>query len=117
MKKNRVKPFTITVLFVNIKELTHVPVVHTCNPSYAGGRNQEDHGSKLAQANSSLRPYLEKTFRKIGLVEWCKMKAMSSSLSTAKKKHNRTCITEEPFKCKKNFKVVKCSMFQLSLKV
>jgi hypothetical protein len=41
-----------------------VPVVHACNPSYAGGRNQEDHGSKLAQANSSLRPYLEKNLQK-----------------------------------------------------
>jgi hypothetical protein len=42
---------------------------HTCNPSYSGGRDQEDRGSKPAQANSSARPYLEKPFRKIGLVE------------------------------------------------
>jgi hypothetical protein len=34
------------------------PVVHTCNPSYKGGRNQEDHGSKAARVNSSVRPYL-----------------------------------------------------------
>jgi hypothetical protein len=28
-----------------------VPVVHACNPSYSGGRDQEDHGWKPAQAN------------------------------------------------------------------
>jgi hypothetical protein len=27
-------------------------VAHTCNASYSGGRDQEDHGSKPAQANS-----------------------------------------------------------------
>jgi hypothetical protein len=27
-------------------------VVHTCNPSYSGGRDQEDQGLKPAQANS-----------------------------------------------------------------
>jgi hypothetical protein len=47
-------------------------VVHACNPSYSGGRDQEDPSSK---------PYT-----KIGLVEWLKVKALSSSLSTAKKK-------------------------------
>jgi hypothetical protein len=35
-------------------------VAHTYNPSYSGGRDQEDHGSKPAWANSSARPYLEK---------------------------------------------------------
>jgi hypothetical protein len=33
-----------------------------------------------------VSPYLEKPFTKIGLVEWIKVKALSSSLSTAKKK-------------------------------
>jgi hypothetical protein len=28
------------------------PVAHTCNPSYSGGRDQEDRSSKPAQANS-----------------------------------------------------------------
>jgi hypothetical protein len=28
-------------------------VAHTCNPSYSGGRDQEDLGSKPAQANTS----------------------------------------------------------------
>jgi hypothetical protein len=34
------------------------PVVHTCNPSYSGGRDQEDHVSKPAQANSSQDLFL-----------------------------------------------------------
>jgi hypothetical protein len=42
-------------------------VAHACNPSYSGGRNQEDHGFKLAWANSS-RLYLGKKIKK-GLVE------------------------------------------------
>jgi hypothetical protein len=29
------------------------PVAHACNPSYSGGRDQEDQGLKPAQANSS----------------------------------------------------------------
>jgi hypothetical protein len=41
-------------------------VAHTCNPSYSDGRDQEDHGSKPAQANSSVRPYLEKALHKKG---------------------------------------------------
>jgi hypothetical protein len=28
-------------------------VAHVCNPNYSGGRDQEDHGSKPDQANSS----------------------------------------------------------------
>jgi hypothetical protein len=52
------------------KELfCQVPVAHTCNPGYSGGRDQEDHGSKPTWANSSSRPYLEKPFTKIRLVE------------------------------------------------
>jgi hypothetical protein len=50
-------------------------VAHACNPSYSGGRDQEDSGSKPALANNSVRPYLEKPFTKIGLAEWLKMKA------------------------------------------
>jgi hypothetical protein len=33
-----------------------VPVAHTCNPSYSGGRDQEDRGSKLTGANSLQDP-------------------------------------------------------------
>jgi hypothetical protein len=51
-------------------------VTHTCNPSCSGGRDQEDHGSKPAQTNSSVRLYLKKPFTKIELVEWLKVKAL-----------------------------------------
>jgi hypothetical protein len=34
-------------------------VAHTCNPSYLGGRDQEDQGSKTA-GQIVLRPYLKK---------------------------------------------------------
>jgi hypothetical protein len=70
-------------------------VAHSCNPSYSGGRDQEDFGSKPAQANSSAGPYLEKPFTKIGLVGWLKVKALSSSSSTAKQKKQKTKKKEE----------------------
>jgi hypothetical protein len=58
---------------INIMEFksiqSWVPVAHACNPSYSGGTDQEDRGSKLAWANSlkdstSKTPIIEK-----GLVE------------------------------------------------
>jgi hypothetical protein len=64
-------------------------VAHTSNPSYSGGKDQEDHSLRPAQANSSVRLYLKKPFTKIGLVEWLKVKALSSSPSTTKKKKKR----------------------------
>jgi ribosomal protein S21 len=36
-----------------------------------------------------VRPYLKKPFTKNGLVEWVKMKALTSSPSTAKKKKKK----------------------------
>jgi uncharacterized protein YxeA len=38
-----------------------------------------------AQGNSSREPYLKKTHHKKGLVEWLKVKALSSSPNSAKK--------------------------------
>jgi hypothetical protein len=35
-------------------------VTHACNPSYSGGRDQEDHGSKSAWAKSSRDPFSKK---------------------------------------------------------
>jgi hypothetical protein len=64
-------------------------VAHAYNPSYSGGRDQEDCSSKPARADSSARPYLEKPFTKIGLVEWLKVKVLSSSPSTVKKKKKK----------------------------
>jgi hypothetical protein len=39
-------------------------VAHSHNPSYSGGRDQEDRGSKPALANSSTRLHLKKPFTK-----------------------------------------------------
>jgi hypothetical protein len=36
-----------------LKRLSWMLVAHACNPNYSGGRDQEDHGSKPAQADSS----------------------------------------------------------------
>jgi hypothetical protein len=57
-------------------------VAHAYNPGYSRGTDQEDQSSKPAQANSSGRPYLEKPFTKTGLVEWLKVKTLSSNPST-----------------------------------
>jgi hypothetical protein len=46
-----------------------MPVAHTCNPSYSGGRDQEDNDLKPARANSSRDPILKETHHKKGLVE------------------------------------------------
>jgi hypothetical protein len=48
---------------------SQVPVAHACNPGYSGGRDQEDRGSKPAQANSSQ----EKKNHNKELVEWLKV--------------------------------------------
>jgi hypothetical protein len=38
-----------------------VPVAHTCNPSYSGGRDGKDCGLKPAWANSSRDPIPQKS--------------------------------------------------------
>jgi hypothetical protein len=48
-------------------------VVHPYNPSYSGGRDQEDHGSKPIQINSSRDPISKKIHHKKGLMEWLKV--------------------------------------------
>jgi hypothetical protein len=40
------------------------PVAHTCNTSYSGGGDQEDHSSRLALGKQFERPDLEKTHHK-----------------------------------------------------
>jgi hypothetical protein len=40
------------------------------NPSYSGGRDQEDHSSTPAQANSSQDPVSKELITEKGLVEW-----------------------------------------------
>jgi hypothetical protein len=61
-------------------------VAHTCNPSFSGGRDQEDPSSKPAWANSSQDSILKKPIPKKGLAEWLKGKALSSNPSTTRKK-------------------------------
>jgi hypothetical protein len=41
-------------------------VAHACNPSYSGGRNQEDLGLKPTRANSSEEPILKKNHQGVG---------------------------------------------------
>jgi hypothetical protein len=46
------------------KNLSQVPVAHACNPSYSGGRDQEDGCSNPVQANSSWDPISKKPSQK-----------------------------------------------------
>jgi hypothetical protein len=62
-----------------------MPVAHTYNPRYWGGRDQEDGGLKPTQANSLRDPISKTPFTKKGLVEWLKVKALNSNPSTANK--------------------------------
>jgi hypothetical protein len=48
-------------------------VAHACNPSYSGGRDQEDQGSKSAWENSSRDPFSKIAITKKGLMEWLKV--------------------------------------------
>jgi hypothetical protein len=41
-----------TLKKLKTKNPGQVPVAHVCNPSYSGGRHQEDCGSKSAWVNS-----------------------------------------------------------------
>jgi hypothetical protein len=38
-----------------------MPVTHTCNSSYLGSRDQEDHSSKPSRTDSSQDPILKNT--------------------------------------------------------
>jgi hypothetical protein len=42
------------------KLINQVLVAHTYNPSFSGGRDQEDRGSKPAQTNTSMSPLSRK---------------------------------------------------------
>jgi hypothetical protein len=77
---------------------------HACNPSYSGGRAQEDRRSKPAWANGSRDPILKNpshthihthththTHTQIGLVEWLRVAVLNSNHSTEKKKSEENC--------------------------
>jgi hypothetical protein len=70
---------------IYIYHLWLASIAHTYNPSYSGHRSRGS-GFKASPGKQFLRPYLEKAFTKIGLVEGLKMKAPSSSPSTTKNK-------------------------------
>jgi hypothetical protein len=60
-------------------------VAHASNPSYSGGRDQEDHGLNPAWANNSQDPILTHhthTKRTEGLVEWPEFNACTPSPHT-----------------------------------
>jgi hypothetical protein len=64
----------VSTTFLIKGEGCQAPVAHAYNPSYLGGRDQEDPGSKPGWANSSQNPLLKKkNHHKKGLVEWFKL--------------------------------------------
>jgi hypothetical protein len=62
----------ISFFALRIRQLSRVPVAHTCNSSYVGGRDHENHCSKSAWANSSRDPILKIPITKKGLMGWLK---------------------------------------------
>jgi hypothetical protein len=84
--------FLISIFFLLILRYTDgswAPMAHACNPSYSGGRDQEDCGLKPAWANSLWDPISKNPSQK-GLAKWLKVKALSSNPSTEKKKKRYT---------------------------
>jgi hypothetical protein len=59
-------------------------VAHTYNPSCSGGRDLEDRSSKSGQIVHEI-PSWRTLSQKIGLVEWLKIKALSSNQDLEKK--------------------------------
>jgi hypothetical protein len=67
-------------------------VSHTCNPSYLGGRDQEDCGSRASPGKYFQRPHLQNNQSK---VDWscgssgrgllCKLEGLSSNSNPTKK--------------------------------
>jgi hypothetical protein len=58
--KKEVKKVNVVVVLSTQEWIqSQAPVAHSCNPSYSGGRDQEDYGLKPAQANSSQDPSLK----------------------------------------------------------
>jgi hypothetical protein len=55
------------------KQYSGAPVAHACNPSYSGGRNQEDCSLKPAQQSSASKTLSRKNPSRKGLMEWLKM--------------------------------------------
>jgi hypothetical protein len=68
-----------------------VLVAHACNPSYSGGRDQEDRGSKSDQTNSFRNPISKKKKKsqKQDCVEWLKVEGSEFKPQHRKKSKNK----------------------------
>jgi hypothetical protein len=55
-------PFKFKLIKIN--KLSLALMVHTCNPRYSGGRDQEDCSWKPTVGKQFARPYLKKTLHK-----------------------------------------------------
>jgi hypothetical protein len=70
-------------------------VAYTCNPSYSGGKDQEDHDLKPAWANSLWNPVLKIPNLKEG---WWSgsggIEALSSSSNITKKKKSSSLLVQ-----------------------
>jgi hypothetical protein len=78
---------------LNVKSEGWLLLAHTCNPSYSGGRDQEDHSSKPAQVNNLWDSRKYPTQNRAGGVDQVveclprKCEALSSHPSTTKKQN------------------------------
>jgi hypothetical protein len=59
------------------------------NPSYSGGRDQDNRGSEPAQGSTLQDPISKIHITKKRLVEWLKVQTLSSNSNTAKKKKKK----------------------------
>jgi hypothetical protein len=55
-----ISPLAVYLIILPIQRKSRVLVAHAYNLSYSGGRDQRDHGSKIAWAKQFARPYLKK---------------------------------------------------------
>jgi hypothetical protein len=57
MKKKIFHQQLVEYMDAEVADMSQAPGAHTCNPSYLGGRDQEDHSLKPTQANGSQDPW------------------------------------------------------------
>jgi hypothetical protein len=71
-----------------------VLVAHACHPSYSGGRDQEDHGSKPAQVHSSQDLILKKPITKKGWWIGLRCKLWVQTIVLPEKKEKKSIMTD-----------------------
>jgi hypothetical protein len=74
------------------RQSSWVQVAHSCNPSYSGGRDQQDHGWKPAWANSSWDLISKRPFTKKGWWSGARCRPWVQT-SVLQKKKDRNCIS------------------------